>query len=44
MAVNGHGAAEMLARASVAGCECYLVKPVDPDELEALLRGRQPGA
>jgi CheY-like chemotaxis protein len=44
VAVSGHGAPDVVARALAAGCDRYLVKPVEPDELAALLRGRRPGA
>jgi CheY-like chemotaxis protein len=44
LAVSGHGAPEVVARALAAGCDRYLVKPVEPDELDGLLRGRRWGA
>ena len=38
IAVSGYGRAEDRARASEAGFDAHLVKPVDPDALDRLLQ------
>jgi DNA-binding response OmpR family regulator len=46
--ITGYGRDEDRRRSREAGCDYYLVKPADPDQLERLLRaiegGRRPAA
>jgi CheY-like chemotaxis protein len=43
IALSGYGRSEDRERSAEAGFDHHLVKPVDPDELCGLLRGRQAG-
>jgi len=36
--VSGHGEARFLAQARQAGCDEYLVKPIDLDQLEGIIK------
>ena len=36
--VSGHGEARFLAQALQAGCDEYLVKPIDLDQLEGIIK------